>query len=403
MAGSNNQVAEMQGLYGPFTMAERVVQKIWRQADFDRRGLVLTDGRSLQIRSTGGWNLLGGPDFRQARLVIAGREITGDVEVHFHVADWRAHGHEADPAYANVVLHVVLFPPAGSEAPARRPDGAAIPALVLLPLLYRDLEEYASDDALEVITARDEWRHLEELAATPPVELQALLQRKARARWQQKVFFARLRVEKLGWRAAAHQTALEILGYRQNRAAMLAVAAKYPLEVWATGIDVSELFGGEPALWHLQGVRPANHPRLRLQQYQGWVAASPDWPEDLRGLFSAQAFPGATEVPTQRARRTLELGKIRNSVKSGLIGSALGGTRVDNLVCDGFLPLFASSSVGDGFALWFHWYLGDIPARVPRALTKLGVTDGRAQPLCHGYAQGLLGWLLEREGMQVPD
>ena len=25
----------MQGLYGPFTMAERVVQKIWLQRDFD--------------------------------------------------------------------------------------------------------------------------------------------------------------------------------------------------------------------------------------------------------------------------------------------------------------------------------------------------------------------------------
>jgi hypothetical protein len=31
------------------------------------------------------------------------------------------------------------------------------------------------------------------------------------------------------------------------------------------------------------------------------------------------------------------------------------------------------------------------------ALRRLGVADGRTQPQCHGLAQGLLGWLLERE------
>ena len=86
-----NYVAELQGLYGPFTMAERVVQKIWLREDFARDRATLTDGRAVQIRSVGAWNLLGGPDFYGARLVIAGQEITGDIEVHFHQADWRAH------------------------------------------------------------------------------------------------------------------------------------------------------------------------------------------------------------------------------------------------------------------------------------------------------------------------
>ncbi len=98
MAGSLNQVHEMQGLYGPFTIAERVVQKIWLRRDFVTDRAVLADGQRLEIRSPGTWNLLGGPDFRGARLLLDGREITGDIEVHFHVSDWRAHGHEADRA-----------------------------------------------------------------------------------------------------------------------------------------------------------------------------------------------------------------------------------------------------------------------------------------------------------------
>jgi len=37
MANNSYHVAEMQGLYGPFTIAERVVQKIWLRGDFDHR------------------------------------------------------------------------------------------------------------------------------------------------------------------------------------------------------------------------------------------------------------------------------------------------------------------------------------------------------------------------------
>ncbi len=198
MAIKTDHVAEMQGLYGPFTLTERVVQKIWLRGDFDRARVELADGRSLQIRTFGVWNLLGGPDFRGAQLMIDGAPVTGDIEIHFHVADWRAHGHEADPAYANVALHVVLFPPGPGERPARRSDGREIPVLVLLPLLHRDLEEYASDDALEVITARDEWEKFARLAATPPAELPGLLRARAVGRWRQKVRFAQARIGRVG-------------------------------------------------------------------------------------------------------------------------------------------------------------------------------------------------------------
>ena len=88
----------MQGLYGPFTIAEHVVQKLWLRRDFEQAGLRLLDGRTLQIRTPGHWNLLGGPDFHLARLLINGRALLGDVEVHFHSSDWHAHGHAADRA-----------------------------------------------------------------------------------------------------------------------------------------------------------------------------------------------------------------------------------------------------------------------------------------------------------------
>jgi Protein of unknown function (DUF2851) len=397
MAHSPNHVAEMQGLYGPFTMAERVVQKIWLHGDFARDRLWLSDGRRLVIRLAGAWNLLGGPDFRGARLLIADREVTGDVEVHFHSTDWRAHGHEADPAYANVVLHVVLFPPSPEAPPARRSDGQAIPTLVLLPYLHRDLEEYASDDALEVLTARDESRHCAALAALPAAELPPLLRAQARRRWQQKVHFAQLRIERLGWSDAAHHAALEILGYRRNRAPMLAVAGRHPLSEWVSGMDLPGVFAGQGTHWSLQGVRPANHPRRRLQQYQRWVTISPDWPERLAQFVMDPPAGAFAEQPTKEARHRLAVPARREKLMRGLLGGAVGGTRLDTLLCDGFLPLLTARDGSELFPLWFHWFLGDVPDLVRRTLPRLGLSDGREQPLCHGYAQGLLGWILSRE------
>ena len=395
MALSNNHVAEIQGLYGPFTMAERVVQKIWFQRDFDETSAVLTDGRKMAVRSVGIWNRLGGPDFRDARLVFDGVEITGDVEVHFHAADWRAHGHEADPAYNNVALHVVLFPPGVEEKPAFRGEGGLIPTLVLLPLLHRDLEEYTSDDALEIITARDEWRRVAELTGRPQAELRALLIAKALEAWRRKVCFAGLRLEKLGWRAAAHHAALEILGYRRNRVVMLAVAAKYPLEAWSDKIEPAAVFAENSARWQLQGVRPANHPLRRLRQYHQGVVACPDWPDHVVPFLMGLPVNLSAAMPTRTARRLLHLGERRKKMSRGLLRDAVGGTRLDNLICDGLLPLVAASEKMDLFALWFHWFLGDIPDHVRKTLPKLGLNDGQMQPICCGYARGLLSWFLE--------
>jgi hypothetical protein len=51
-------VAEIQGLYGPFTFTERLLQKIWLRGEFDAAHAIAEDGRTLRILSPGRWNLL---------------------------------------------------------------------------------------------------------------------------------------------------------------------------------------------------------------------------------------------------------------------------------------------------------------------------------------------------------
>ncbi len=395
-------VTEIQGLYGAYTFPEKLLQKIWLRGDFNRRAAVTADGRGLTIIHPGKWNFLGGPDFKGARLRFeGGAELYGDVEVHLRVGDWDAHRHAADSAYDGVILHVILFPPGPGQV-TRGAHGKELPILALLPLLHHDLEEFAADEAVEKLANRAAARIPEELGRFPPEELDALLQTYAAQRWAQKVYFARVRVQRLGWESACHHAALDVLGYRYNRAPMLRIAGRWPLAEWSgTAIDAQVLYGSEGEHWSLQGVRPANHPRRRLHQYARWVRERPEWPAGLKALglnlSSAVALPPKVTT-TREQRRELGLGALRLEVAQTICGGALVGTRLDNLVCDGFLPLLATlADSQDHTQRWHHWFAGDLPPVLVTGLRRLGVFDGHLRPACHGVAQGLLGWLLARE------
>lgn len=396
-------VAEVQGLYGAFSFPEKLLQKIWLRGDFERAAAITADGRRVRIVHPGKWNLLGGPDFSAARLRFGDqpeRETTGDVEVHLRAPDWDAHGHVRDPAYDRVVLHVVLFPPE-KRLTTTGAGGREIPILALLPLLHRGLEEFAADEAVETLANRPLARLPDELGVLPARELATLLHRHATARWKQKVHYAKLRVERLGWEAACHHAALEILGYRFNRAPMLRIAGEWPLEKWAAGAaQPEEIFAAEAANngWSLQGVRPANHPRTRLRQYAAWVRERPDWPVRAQAFaaeLAAAEIEGAT--PTREVRRARRFTALRERIADELCAGAIGGTRLDNVICDGLLPLLAARTGRDLHAAWYHWFAGDLPPMLTSGLRQLGFLDGREHPACHGAAQGLLGWLLERE------
>jgi hypothetical protein len=158
-----------------------------------------------------------------------------------------------------------------------------------------------------------------------------------------------------------------------------------------------EAFRRVAGLWQLHGVRPANHPRIRLRQYAAWATARPNWPERLEPFVDRLLKRGgARSGPTGVARPKLDLANLRTRLTADLAGGAVGGSRLDTLACDGLLPLAAVAARSDLFDTWFNWYMGDVPAAVRTALPKLGVTGGRDHPQCHGFGQGLLGWLLRQ-------
>lgn len=109
-------------------MPEDFLHYLWNHRLFYPSGLTTTHGLPVEVIHPGWPNNHAGPDFFNARIRIDGTLWAGNVEIHLQSADWYRHGHQADAAYNNVVLHVV--------AQADRNDiqtiaGRTIPQLVL--------------------------------------------------------------------------------------------------------------------------------------------------------------------------------------------------------------------------------------------------------------------------------
>jgi hypothetical protein len=93
---------------GPSRPSELAIQALWFEQLY-RPILTTDDGRTVEIIQPGFWNHAGGPDFTRAAVRFADRPdvVVGSVEVHLRPDDWHAHGHHADAAYDETVLHVV--------------------------------------------------------------------------------------------------------------------------------------------------------------------------------------------------------------------------------------------------------------------------------------------------------
>lgn len=104
-------------------MGEALLHFIWKHRLVEVGEWRTTEGDLLQLYQPGLHNAHAGPDFTEALLKIGSERWMGSVEIHWHAKEWWQHGHQNDPAYDSVILHVVWE---GTE-PAQRADGSFIP------------------------------------------------------------------------------------------------------------------------------------------------------------------------------------------------------------------------------------------------------------------------------------
>jgi|26BtaG_2_1085354.scaffolds.fasta_scaffold00001_12 hypothetical protein len=108
-------------------MKEDFLHYVWKFQKFDGINFFTSNRENLHIINPGGHNVDSGPDFFNAQVEIDGQIWAGNVEIHIKSSDWYAHNHQLDPAYDNVILHVVW----AHDTEIFRRDGTTIPTLIL--------------------------------------------------------------------------------------------------------------------------------------------------------------------------------------------------------------------------------------------------------------------------------
>lgn len=111
---------------------------IWKYRLYGGQPLQTTDGQAVEVLDPGLHNTDAGPDFFNAKVLLAGTLWAGNVEIHLRASDWNVHHHDSDKAYDSVILHVV----GEEDCRVRRSDGGEIPQLrlVIPESLRRNIE-----------------------------------------------------------------------------------------------------------------------------------------------------------------------------------------------------------------------------------------------------------------------
>lgn len=121
---------------------EELLHWVWETARVDLERLKSTDGQAISIFKPGTPNHADGPDFLNAHIQIGNLKWFGDVEIHWRSRDWRQHGHQNDPNFNRVVLHVVWEHNREPNKEALRQDGSPIPTLHLKEFVSQPLQSF---------------------------------------------------------------------------------------------------------------------------------------------------------------------------------------------------------------------------------------------------------------------
>ena len=211
----------------PALARERLLHRLWREQRLAARPLPADDGSRIQVIFPGWPNGDRGPDFHGAMLATEeGRLLQGDVELHIHARDWRHHGHDRDPAYDKVVLHVAWR--GGAESPgAQTAAGSRVPTVCLEGLLDLPVEVLLLAGQAPEADPRPCVRH----GAPDQRSMAAILDREGEKRFLGKAAALAGDAAAMGPEQALYRALLEALGYSKNREPFSKLAERLPLEV----------------------------------------------------------------------------------------------------------------------------------------------------------------------------
>ena len=289
---------------------EYLLQSIWLHQRLLRDRFRTLEGQEVRVLHPGFLSVESGPDFRGAVVQVGEAPArAGDIEVDLRPGGWRAHGHDRNPAFANVILHVTWE--------AEGVIGGAPPVLALRGLLDAPLGElsfWLGGEAGRSFPEASRGRCCAPMRTLDGGQTAELLRQAAQVRLAGKAGQFQARSRQAGWEQALWEGLFRALGYKHNvwpmqrlgelrprwfgagasaltfQARLLGLSGLLPAELTRTqaGTDTylrqvwdqwwRERDGFADCLlprdlWRLHGLRPANHPQRRLALASGWVFA----------------------------------------------------------------------------------------------------------------------------------
>ncbi|TXE15752.1 DUF2851 family protein [Psychroserpens burtonensis] len=200
-------------------MKEDFLHYLWLHKKLDILHLKTTHHECLEIVSVGQHNHNSGPDFFNGQIRIGEQLWAGNIEIHIKSSDWFVHGHEQDPAYDNVILHVVYE----HDTDIFRHDNSAIPTLELKKFIDSSL----LDNYYKLFSSKKKWINCEQ--DFPNVDEFTL------KNWQERLYFERLerksktiegllKVSKNDWEAVLFKLLAKNFGLKVNGASFASIA-----------------------------------------------------------------------------------------------------------------------------------------------------------------------------------
>ncbi len=349
-------------------MQESVLYERWQQLALSGE-TIHYGGRSLQVLQSGRLNTARGPDFRSARFRLDGVVFQGDVECHLKYQDWYHHQHHLDPAFADVLLHIVnasgtALPPVHHEQsaisiptiplpvptanPLQRPcsiRAADLPLLNDLALKRLRLKEHLFQSLLQSFSVEQIFYEyfLRALGYSANSGAFQLLARRLPWSWLS-------RQSRQDTVCAVYAGTAGFLPYSSSDKIILKLSTCYKRE--HSFLDAAPL---DSSIWQFAGIRPSNHPHFRLAGWVHFFFSLPETPfQIVRQILSSrlpfkQAYAqlqAYLHVPCPPYWQThYGFGLQRHSGKAR---SFLGPSRIGELLINLILPLFRALAQGSG-------------------------------------------------------
>jgi hypothetical protein len=255
------------------------------------------DGRMVEIIQPGFWNHGGGPDFTRAVARFRKDDkpdadlTVGNVEVHVAASDWSAHGHHADAAYNDTILHIVWEAKTGKAFFPATSSFRRVPQVMLSPQLvapWPELRPLCTSLLQRPLPGAMPGRCSPELARLPSDQIADILRAAGLFRLRQKAQRWYWRRRLTGPAQALHEALAEALGFHANQVPMRLVAQRLSWaklralkpearlqaeprawlrelwEIWWKARDALDYALLPRTLWKLAGLRPLNRPERRL-------------------------------------------------------------------------------------------------------------------------------------------